>query len=228
MMTRIVTGTTPLFKPGFSTSRPSTAPSTEIAGVMSASQKKNAVPASAAPTAPGAPLPAARRQRARRPQHGAAAALTAAAAREHLVDVRRVVGCALNLVVVGELLARLDGADRIDEHPSGLDHRFAVRLAGMIHETRLVAVDPGVDHGVRVDGEEESVVVARPFVVVAAIRLWVRYTLAAVLDDAPAARDARRREHPQAVQRRLAHLDRRRLLSRIRPAHTATGARIGA
>src|SRR6184192_3928906 len=71
------------------------------------------------------------RPRARRPQHGAAAALTAAAAREHLVDVRRVVAFALNLVVVGELLARLDGADRIDEHPSGLDHRFAVRLAGM-------------------------------------------------------------------------------------------------
>ena len=51
MMTMIVTGITPLFKPGFSTSRPSTAPSTEIAGVMSASQKKNAVPASASPTA---------------------------------------------------------------------------------------------------------------------------------------------------------------------------------
>src|SRR3989440_3687666 len=50
-MTMIVTGTTPLFKPGFSTSRPSTAPSTEIAGVMSASQKKNAVPISASATA---------------------------------------------------------------------------------------------------------------------------------------------------------------------------------
>ncbi len=50
-MTPIVTGTTPLFRPGFSTSRPSTAPSTEIAGVMSASQKKNAVPISAMATA---------------------------------------------------------------------------------------------------------------------------------------------------------------------------------
>src|SRR5204862_5579702 len=116
-------------------------------------------------------------------------------------------------------------ADRIDEHPSGLDHRFAVRLAGMIHETRLVAVDPGVDHGVRVDGEEESVVVARLFVVVAAIRLGVRYTLAAVLDDAPAARDARRREHPQAVQRRLAHLYRRRLFARIRTAYSLVAVR---
>src|SRR5204863_1653030 len=112
--------------------------------------------------------------------------------------------------------------------PSGLGRRFGGGLRGMIPRTRLLAVDPGVDHGVRVDGEEESVVVAWLFVVVAAIRLGVRYTLAAVLDDAPAARDARRREHPQAVQRRLAHLDRRRLLSRIRPAHTATGARIGA
>ena len=47
----MVTGTTYFCRPGLSTSRPSTAPSTEIAGVMRASQKKNAVPASASPTA---------------------------------------------------------------------------------------------------------------------------------------------------------------------------------
>ncbi len=38
-------------KSGLSSSRPSTALSTEMAGVISASQKKNAVPASARPTA---------------------------------------------------------------------------------------------------------------------------------------------------------------------------------
>ena len=43
-MTPMVIGITICLKPGSSTSRPSTALSTEMAGVISASQKKNAVP----------------------------------------------------------------------------------------------------------------------------------------------------------------------------------------
>ena len=42
-----MTGITARSKPGSSSSSPSTAPNTEIAGVIRASQKKNAVPASA-------------------------------------------------------------------------------------------------------------------------------------------------------------------------------------
>src|ERR1700694_1893844 len=306
-MTAMVTGITALLKPGFRTSRPSTALNTEIAGVISASQKKNAVPASASPTAtfaqvlpvisrrcasansarippspslsarmmtvryfrvtemarlqkisdstpstasvlkvpaaasdcciaysglvpmspytmPVAPITADTLTRRglfrwiacrgpaprRRPQHGAAAALEAAAAREDGVDVRRVVRFALDLVIVAELLARFDGADRVGVHALVLDQRFAVRLAGVIHEARLVAIDAGVDHGVRVDDEQEGVVVARILAVVTTIRFRMRDALAPVLDDACAARDAPRGKHTQAVQARIAHLDQRR------------------
>src|SRR5882762_9572686 len=106
--------------------------------------------------------------------------------------------------------------------------RSAVRLAGVIHETRLVAIDAGVDHGVRVDDEQEGVVIARILVVVTAIRLRMRHALTQVLDDACAARDAPRGEHTQTVQARIAHLDQRRLPAGVCPVHTATGAPIGA
>jgi len=41
----------------------------------------------------------------------------------------------------------------------------------MVYEARLVAIDTGVDHGVRVDDEQQGVAVARVIVMVAAIRL---------------------------------------------------------
>ena len=50
-MTPSVIGITACLKEGLRSSRPSTALNTEMAGVISASQKKNAVPASASPTA---------------------------------------------------------------------------------------------------------------------------------------------------------------------------------
>src|SRR5205085_11203961 len=102
----------------------------------------------------------------RRPQHAAAAALDAAAAREDGVDVGWVVRFALDLVIVGELLARLDGAERVDVHALILDHRLAVRLARMVHEARLVAIDTGVDHGALIDDEQEGVAVACVLVIV--------------------------------------------------------------
>jgi len=98
----------------------------------------------------------------------------------------------------------------------------------VIHEARLVAIDAGIDHGVRVDDEQEGVVVARILVVVTAIRFPVRHALAQVLDDACAARDAPRGEHTQAVQARIAHLEQRRLPAGVCRVHTATGALIGA
>src|ERR1700746_4060923 len=88
-------------------------------------------------SAPRLGLP--RRGSVRRPQHAAAAALAAAAAGEDRIDIGRIVGLARDLVVVGELLARLDGAQCVDEHAAALDHRLAVRLTGMIDEARLVA-----------------------------------------------------------------------------------------
>src|SRR5215469_15756351 len=74
----------------------------------------------------------------RRPHHRAAAAGQAAAAGEDGVDVPWIAGFALDLIVVGELLAGGDGTDRVDEHARFLDHRLAVRVAGMIHEAGLV------------------------------------------------------------------------------------------
>src|SRR4029077_10069057 len=92
-------------------------------------------------------LPLHGRRRAFRPQHAAATAREAAAAGEDLIDLRRIVGFALDLVVVSEFLARLDGSQRVDEHAPILDHGLAVRLTGVVDEARLVAVDAGVDDG---------------------------------------------------------------------------------
>src|SRR5579863_6482151 len=80
----------------------------------------------------------------RRPHHGAAATPRAAAAGEDGVDVRRIAGFALDLVVVGKLLPGRDRTNRIDEDARALDHRLAVGVAGVIHEARLVAADAGV------------------------------------------------------------------------------------
>jgi len=78
---------------------------------------------------------------------------------------------------------------------------FALRLAGVIHEARLVAIDAGIDHGVRVDDEQEGVVVARILVVVTAIRFPVRHALAQVRDDACAARMRRAANTPRPCRR---------------------------
>src|SRR5690606_27044676 len=61
-------------------------------------------------------------------------------------------------VVVRQLLARLDVADRLDEDAAILLHRLAVRIAGVIDPARVVAVPPAVDHRLVVHGEEEGVV----------------------------------------------------------------------
>src|SRR5262245_13377805 len=81
----------------------------------------------------------------RRPQHGAAALWRTAAAGIDLVDVGRIVLLAADLVVVAQLLPRLDVARRVDEHAAVLDHRLAVACALVIDEARVVAADPRVD-----------------------------------------------------------------------------------
>src|SRR5580693_8676678 len=87
----------------------------------------------------------------RRPQHAAAAARRPAATGEDHVDVGRIVGLALDLVVVGELLTRSDIADGLDEHAALLNDGLAVRVAAVIDEARLVTIDAGVDDGAPVD-----------------------------------------------------------------------------
>ena len=143
------------------------------------------------------------------------------------VDIRWIVALAADLIVVGELLTRGDAADRIDEDPRVLDHGLAVWLTGVIDEARLVAVDSGVDHGGIVGDEKERVTVVRLLVLVAPVGLLVGDALTEVFDDARAARDALSREYAESVERGSPHLD-ERLRGRVRGAHTATGARIGA
>jgi hypothetical protein len=112
-----------------------------------------------------------RRGLARRPQHRAAALRRTAATRINLVDIRRIVALAADLVVVTELLTGANTANRLDIHATILDHRFAIRIALMIDEARAVAADSGVDHGALVDDEQERVVVIHIVIVIAPIGL---------------------------------------------------------
>src|ERR1700683_4654656 len=155
----------------------------------------------------------------RRPQHAATTGPEAAAAGEDRIDVQWVVRFALDLVVVGQFLARLDVAPRIDEHAPLFDHRLAIRVAGVVDEARLVPLDTRIDHRARVHDEQEGMAVGGVLVQIAPVCLDVRDPLAQVLDDARALRDAGGGEHAESMQRRVAYFDERVL-------HTATGARI--
>ena len=73
-------------------------------------------------------------------EHGAAALRRAAAAGVDLVDVRRIVLVAADLVVVAQLFAGRDGAHGVDEHAAVLDDRGAVAVAVVIDEARVAAV----------------------------------------------------------------------------------------
>ena len=109
-------------------------------------------------------------------------------------------------VVVGQLLAGLDRADRLDEHPVAgavvavvfLEHGLAVRRAAVVDPARDVAVEVGVDHVLVVEREQERV--ARVGVAaVAGVDVGVGATAAAVLDQALALGDGFDGEHAVAV-----------------------------
>src|SRR6185503_8080700 len=141
----------------------------------------------------------------RRPQHGATAFRRTAAAGVDLIDVGWIVLLATDLVVVTELLAGLDVAHRVDEHAAVLDDRLAVALALVIDETRVVAADASVDHGLLVHDEQEGVVVALVVVFVALVRRLVRHAIPEVFDHARALTDRRDGEYTAPVHRRIAH-----------------------
>jgi len=73
---------------------------------------------------------------------------------------RRIGAIASDLVVVGYLLARPNGADGFDGKPAIIDQRLAVRIAGVVDEARLVAIGAAIDHHAAVDDEQEGVIVA--------------------------------------------------------------------
>src|SRR6185437_7494366 len=68
-----------------------------------------------------APLAARARLAPRRPEHGAAAAHRTTAAGEYLIDVGRIGLVAPDLIIVGQLLTGLDGAQGLDEHAPIVD-----------------------------------------------------------------------------------------------------------
>src|SRR5688500_10776867 len=113
-----------------------------------------------------------------RPATGCGAAVTGKAAlrpgRVALVEHVR--------VVVGQLLARRDVADRLDPDAAVIDHGVAVRIARMVDEAGVVAVHRRVDYQVVVDREQERMMTLPLHVGVARVRLRRSEPFAGVLD----------------------------------------------
>ncbi len=171
----------------------------------------------------------ARRPALRRPQHRFAAFRRSAAAGEDRVYVGRIVIFTLDLVIISQLLARLDGTDRLDVDASSLDDGLAIRIARVVEKTRLVAHDAGIDHRSGIDDEQERVIVVRLLGFVAAVRFLVRHTFADILDEARALGYASGREDALAMHLRAAHLDQILPLgASLRHRQMATGALIAA
>src|SRR5688572_20440243 len=114
---------------------------------------------------------------------------------------------ALVRVVVRQLLAGSDAANRLDVDALSLVYRFAVRRTAVIDEARLVAVDRRVDHGLAVDGKQKGVVTAHAAVIVACVRFLRRDALTDVLDDACTLSDRANGESTAALDAGLAKLE---------------------
>src|SRR5690348_876261 len=108
-------------------------------------------PAAVSPVASRQPLTLLR-------QDGQTTRRGATVAREPPLGGRRVALLEHVGIVVGELLARRDLANRLDPDATVLDHGVAVRRTRVIDEACLVAVDRGVDDNlvalIIVDGKE--------------------------------------------------------------------------
>src|ERR1700685_359395 len=77
----------------------------------------------------------------------------------------------------------------------------------MIDIACIVAGAAGIDDDGTIDDEQERVIVGNRPVLVAPIRLTVRYAIAQILDDAGAFADLAPRKYAASVQARTAHLD---------------------
>jgi hypothetical protein len=60
-------------------------------------------------------------------------------------------------VVIRQLFARPDIANRLDPDSSVVDYRITVGIARMVDEPRVVSPDGSVDHDVIVDRKKKSV-----------------------------------------------------------------------
>ena len=133
--------------------------------------------------------------------------MPAAAAGENLIDVRGIVEVALNLIVIGQFFAGLNRTDGFDEDASRVAYALAIRIAGMVDVARLIAVDPGIDDGLRIDREQKGVVVLRALLDISRVGLLVADPLAEILDDGRTLANPAQRENPIAVNGRVANLE---------------------
>src|SRR6185437_12317573 len=163
----------------------------------------------------------------RRLQHAAAAGRRSAAAGKDLVHIGRVVAVALDLVIVGQLLARLNGANRFDENALAAHAAFAVRIAAVVDVARLIAVHARVDDDPRVHREQEGVVVVRVLVLVARIRLRVAQAVGEIPDGGRALADAAGGEHAGSVDAGGSHFEQGCAEAGRSLFHTAMGALMG-
>src|SRR5688572_13707463 len=141
-------------------------------------------------------------------EQGAAALLRAAIALVELLVLLVVRLFQDEPVVVGQLLARLDVAQRLDEDAALFDHRLAVRLARVVDEAGDIAAAGRIDDGARADAEQEGVLRLIFVERVAAIGLRVRDAFTDVFNDALALRDGLGRDDAAAVDTRVHNLER--------------------
>src|SRR5688572_22136389 len=135
-------------------------------------------------------------------EHRAPALRGAAAADVERELLRVVVALPGELIVVTQLLAGPDIADRIDEHAAILDDGLAVCVAGVVNVARLVAAHARVDADAVVDDEQECVTIVLALLLVARVRLLVRDAIAEIFDDARSDRYFARRIYTAAVDPR--------------------------
>src|SRR5690606_23744437 len=117
------------------------------------------------------------------------------------------IGRTLVLVVVDELLPRLDRPDRLYVDVAAVDHGLAVRIAGVIDEARLVPVHGRVYHRAVVEREQEGVAALHLVVIVATVGLRVRDALSHVLDEAGPLPDASGGQGAASLNGRRADLE---------------------
>ena len=136
-------------------------------------------------------------------ENGAFTAARAAAALIQALHRRRMLFLELDAVVVAQLLARSDRAQRLDVDAVLVVHRFAVGCAAVVDPACAVAAATGVDHHAVVEREQEGM---RAVVLgVAPVHLCLGEAFAGVFDQTRALGDARNGEHALAVDAGTAH-----------------------
>ncbi len=105
----------------------------------------------------------------------------------------------LKIIVIGKLLTRPNGADRLDENVVFFVYGLTVGRTGVIDPTGRIPIPCGVDDDLIIDGKEHGVRGIFLFLTEKLIRLLVGDARAGVLDDDGTLRDGSERKHTLAV-----------------------------